>query len=52
MDGETAYAIHETEIKPVTGKHAVVLVFRAADPAMQEQDLMNLEWFVFGENTK
>lgn len=47
MQGETAYAIHHTDIKPVSGKHAVVLVFRAADGASAEQDLMNLEWFTF-----
>lgn len=49
MTGETAYAIHETAVKPVTGKHAVVLVFKSADPSIKDQDLMNLEWFVFDE---
>ena len=47
MDGEVAYAIHETKIKPVTGKHALVLVFKSVEPEMKETDLMNLEWFVF-----
>ncbi|WP_301703994.1 family 43 glycosylhydrolase [uncultured Parabacteroides sp.] len=48
MNGEVAYAIHETDIKPVTGKHALVLVFKAAEPAgTEEEDLMNLEWFTF-----
>ena len=47
MQGETAYAIHETKIKPVTGKHALVLVFKAVDPNTKDVDLMNLEWFVF-----
>lgn len=48
MDGEVAYAIHETIIKPVTGKHALVLVFKAVEPTgTEEVDLMNLEWFVF-----
>ena len=51
MDGEVAYAIHETEIKPATGKRALVLVFKAASPASNGQDLMNLEWFTF-ENRK
>lgn len=44
---EVAYAIHEAQIKSVTGKHALVLVFRAADAADKDTDLMNLEWFVF-----
>ena len=48
MNGEVAYAIHETNIKSVTGKHALVLVFKAAEPAgNEEEDLMNLEWFTF-----
>lgn len=48
MDGEVAYAIHETNIKSVTGKHALVLVFKAAEPTMPEvENLMNLEWFTF-----
>ncbi|BFK04819.1 hypothetical protein F090043F1_29470 [Parabacteroides goldsteinii] len=51
MEGETAYAIHETNIKSVTGKHALVFVFKAVDPAVKGLDLMNLEWFVF-ENRK
>ena len=51
MEGETAYAIHETNIQPVTGKHALVFVFKAVDPAVKGLDLMNLEWFVF-ENRK
>lgn len=51
MDGETAYAIHETKIKSVTGKHALVLVFKANDVNNKEVDLMNLEWFIF-ENRK
>lgn len=48
MNDEVAYAIHETDIKPVTGKHALVLVFKAAELAgTGEEDLMNLEWFTF-----
>lgn len=47
MDGEVAYAIHETKIKPVTGKHALVLVFKSVEPDAGDTDLMNLEWFVF-----
>lgn len=52
MDGETAYAIHETAIKPVTGNHALVLVFKALEPADKGRDLMNLEWFVFSGKEK
>ena len=47
MQGETAYAIHETKIKPVTGKHALVLVFKAVGAETSEENLLNLEWFVF-----
>ncbi len=47
MQGEYAYAIHETNIKPVIGKHALVLVFKAKNQAEQNADLMNLEWFLF-----
>lgn len=47
MDGQVAYAIHETKIKPVTGKHALVLVFKSVESEMEKTDLMNLEWFVF-----
>lgn len=47
MDGEVAYAVHETKIKPVTGKHALVLVFKVIGPDTVDSDLMNLEWFVF-----
>lgn len=47
MQDEVAYTIHETEIAPVSGKHALVFVFKAVDPADRESDLMNLEWFVF-----
>ena len=48
MEGEVAYAVHETKIKPVTGKHALVLVFKAVEPAdTGDEDLMNLEWFTF-----
>ena len=47
MNGETAYSIHETPVKPVTGKHAVVLVFRKDESVPADRDLMNLEWFYF-----
>ena len=48
MAGETAYAIHQTDVKSVSGKHALVLVFRSADPTLsKDTDLMNLEWFTF-----
>lgn len=50
MDGETAYSIHHADIKPVSGKHAVVLVFRADDGTPADSDLMNLEWFQFDRN--
>ena len=51
MNGEVAYAIHEADIKPVTGNHAVVLVFKSATDA-EGEDLMNLEWFMFEKKTK
>lgn len=41
--GETAYRIHSIPIKPASGRHALVLVFRG-DPGV---DLMNLEWLTF-----
>lgn len=47
MQNETAYAIHTATIKPVTGKHALVMVFKAGDPGQTNADLMNLEWFMF-----
>lgn len=47
MYGDVAYSIHETKVKPVTGVHALVLVFKANDPNTAGQDLMNLEWFTF-----
>ena len=50
MEGETAYSIHESEVKPVTGKHALVLVFKAANDIDKGEDLMNLEWFMFTES--
>lgn len=50
-EGNTAYAIHETKVKMVTGKHALVLAFKAADADVKDKDLMNLEWFAF-ENRK
>ncbi len=49
---ETAYAIHETDIRPVKGKHALYFMFKAADPAEKEIDLLNLEWFTFVENKR
>lgn len=42
----TAYAIHTAKIKPITGEHAVVLVFKSATGDC-DHDLMNLEWFTF-----
>lgn len=47
MEGEVAYAIHKTSVKPVTSRHAVVLVFKGKDAKDNQQHLMNLEWFVF-----
>lgn len=47
MNGEVAYAVHETKIKLVTGKHALVLVFKAVGSDAKDIDLMNLEWFAF-----
>lgn len=47
MEGDVAYSIHETQVKPVQGKHALVLVFKAADGETKDADLMDLEWFVF-----
>lgn len=47
MNGDVAYSIHETRIKPVTGKHALVLAFKANNSSGKELDLMNLEWFYF-----
>lgn len=44
---ETAYAIHEADLSPVKGKHALYLVFKAEDPAKDKADLLNLEWFTF-----
>ncbi len=47
MQDETAYAIHSAKVKPVKGKHALVLVFKAKEQEQQKADLMNLEWFMF-----
>ncbi len=48
MQGETAYVLHESSVKSVKGKHALVMVFRG-DPLAKEEDIMNLEWFIFTE---
>ena len=47
MNGDVAYSVHRTKVKPVTGVHALVLVFKNNDPSMTGQDFMNLEWFMF-----
>ncbi|MFV0507493.1 MAG: family 43 glycosylhydrolase [Bacteroidales bacterium] len=47
MEGDVAYGIHETKIKSITGKHALVLVFKSDNAEEEKTDLMNLEWFVF-----
>lgn len=44
MGGEVAYSIHETPVESVSGKHALVLVFKGEE---QNTDLLNLEWFTF-----
>lgn len=44
---EVAYAIHASPVKPATGVHALVLVFKAATPEAARPELLNLEWFVF-----
>lgn len=46
MQGETAYAMHSAQVKPVEGRHAVVLVFKSPE-GNAETDLLNLEWFAF-----
>lgn len=46
MQGETAYTIHTADIKPVRGKHAIVLVFKSPEGDTQS-DLLSLEWFTF-----
>lgn len=50
MQGETAYSIHETKVKRVSGKHALVLVFKATGQEDTKTDLLNLEWFRFCES--
>ncbi len=52
MEGEVAYEIHETSVKPVTGRHAVVLVFKSREKEESQQALMNLEWFMFENRVK
>ena len=42
----TAFTRHTATINPVSGVHAVVFVFKAADPAATS-DLFSLEWFRF-----
>ncbi|MBN8460049.1 MAG: family 43 glycosylhydrolase [Verrucomicrobia bacterium] len=46
-DGSTAFAIHKSAVKPVSGVHSLVLVARAAAPDSARPDLFSLEWFVF-----
>jgi Beta-xylosidase len=52
MYGDVAYAIHETDVKFVTGVHAIVLVFKGANERDKNADLMNLEWFIFEKRKK
>lgn len=42
-----AYTIHSTQVKSVTGKHAVVLVFKAKNENDKSKNLFNIEWFIF-----
>ena len=48
---ETAYSIHHAAVRPVTGKHALYLVFKASDPEATNLALLDLEWFSFGRLT-
>ena len=48
QDG-VAYSIHTAEVKAVSGIHALVFVFRAAQPDARKPDLCSLEWFMFGK---
>lgn len=43
----TAYAIHSCAVKPLTGTHGLIFVFKAATPDPARPDLFNLDWFVF-----
>ncbi|NWJ49459.1 MAG: family 43 glycosylhydrolase [Bacteroidetes bacterium] len=52
MKDEVAYSIHETDVKSVIGKHALVLVFKAINPEEKNLDLLNLEWFIFENKVK
>lgn len=49
MNGETAYSVHQTQVKNANGKHALVMVFKTDNQSNKEKDFMNLEWFMFGE---
>jgi hypothetical protein len=42
-----AYAIHTAQVKKISGRHAVVMVFKSNNPEEDKKDLMNLEWFSF-----
>lgn len=39
--------LEKATVQPVTGVHALVLVFKSADTQRSQSDLLNLEWFVF-----
>jgi hypothetical protein len=52
MHDEVAYSIHEADIKPITGTHALVLLFKSDKPEDRNSDLLNLEWFVFEDRKK
>jgi arabinoxylan arabinofuranohydrolase len=47
MHGEVAYSIHSATLAPLTGVHAVVLVFKSKNVGEKNTNLMNLDWFMF-----
>lgn len=49
MKDSVAYSIHSAKIKSVSGKHAVVLVFKNTKEEEKSTTLCNLEWFVFNK---
>ncbi|KFC59587.1 family 43 glycosylhydrolase [Flavobacterium gilvum] len=49
MKDSVAYSIHSTKIKAVSGKHALVLVFKNNKEEEKNMTLCNLEWFVFNK---
>lgn len=47
MKDSVAYSIHSSKIKSISGKHAIVLVFKNTNEAEKTTTLCNLEWFIF-----